>query len=594
MTDTPSVRPLEPRLRLAWALRSGPGNYAVLLGAGVSRGAGVLTAWEVLSTLVQRAQVVAEPSSSLAPIQWWAETFGREPTYPAVLAAVGASIAERRAILAEFFERDGDDDTQRIQPSLAHQSVAELVAEGSVRIILTTNFDRLMEEALRDVGVEPVSVSSPSAAEEMAPLHSHRCFVVHLHGDYLSLDVLNTEEELASYDQRMERIIRQVLDDYGLVYVGWSAEWDTALRDAVDGCARKPFASWWIEPAPPNPTQIHLMMRRSAELIDSTADAGLAAVVEACRAIAEIQARADPLTTAAAVAAAKRELASGGQPIRVHDRLHAAMAGLAESPMITDSTYEGDAREVRRRTDGLLEDADLALMLVAIVTYWGDEMSDPWWFDDIERFAHRRHVGGNSQLIALTRAPALLVMYSAGVAATASERWDLVGRLLLRPRAENYGGLEMRPVAEVLYPGMAGLLGAEEIFRYLAPRLVQHLGLDLARVVDAWERFCYLHHLTHQNHSTGDLGWEPYIRAEGIGPNEGKPTPELWLESLSPNFRRFEWLENAGPCVTKFRVAFTRWTKGKDLDLLAPARAGMLPSGRHYPGRYDDRPLPGL
>jgi hypothetical protein len=38
---------IEPELSLAFSVRSGPGTYAILLGSGVSRAAGVPTGWEV-------------------------------------------------------------------------------------------------------------------------------------------------------------------------------------------------------------------------------------------------------------------------------------------------------------------------------------------------------------------------------------------------------------------------------------------------------------------------------------------------------------------------------------------------------------------
>jgi hypothetical protein len=59
-----------------------------------------------------------------------------------------------------------------------------------VRLILTTNFDLLIETALRQAGIEPVVVSTPDAIANMAPLHAQQCVVIHLHGDYKSPGVL--------------------------------------------------------------------------------------------------------------------------------------------------------------------------------------------------------------------------------------------------------------------------------------------------------------------------------------------------------------------------------------------------------------------
>jgi len=45
---------IEPELSLAFSVHSGPGTYAILLGSGVSRAAGVPTGWEVTLDLVRK------------------------------------------------------------------------------------------------------------------------------------------------------------------------------------------------------------------------------------------------------------------------------------------------------------------------------------------------------------------------------------------------------------------------------------------------------------------------------------------------------------------------------------------------------------
>lgn len=47
-----------------------------------------------------------------------------------------------------------------MRPSAAHRAAAHLVKRRAVRVILTLNFDRLVETALQDVGIQPVIVSS--------------------------------------------------------------------------------------------------------------------------------------------------------------------------------------------------------------------------------------------------------------------------------------------------------------------------------------------------------------------------------------------------------------------------------------------------
>ncbi len=254
-----------------------------------------------------------------------------------------------------------------------------------------------------------------------------------------------------------------------------------------------------------------------------------------------------------------------------------------------------------------MAESEVALALVAALAYWGDPSTDRWWFGSIERLGQRLHVGGDTMLIHLTRAPAALVMYAAGVAAAAAERWDVVGRLLTEPRTETHTGGELLPVPLALPPDEVGLPGgAEQINRILWPLCVEHLGLDTASFVDGWERFEYLHHLVWADACLrevkgvfgGSLGWAPFLRAEGLGAPENRASVDLWFEAavLGRDHQLVSeaWLlprGNAENAQLEFRRAFTDYVDKADWALLPPG-GGMLPSGRHYPGRYDDDPHP--
>jgi hypothetical protein len=69
-----------------------------------------------------------------------------------------------------------------------------LVARGSVRVILTTNLDRLMERALEDVGISPQVIHTPEQVQVATPLAHSKVTIVKLHGDYLDLEQRKTVE----------------------------------------------------------------------------------------------------------------------------------------------------------------------------------------------------------------------------------------------------------------------------------------------------------------------------------------------------------------------------------------------------------------
>jgi hypothetical protein len=96
--------------------------------------------------------------------------------------------------------------------------------DSYIQVVVTTNFDRLMEQALESVGVVPTVIVSPETASGMVPLVHSGPTIVKVNGDYLDSRIKNTEEELSRYDPAMDRLLDQIFDEYGLIICGWSAE----------------------------------------------------------------------------------------------------------------------------------------------------------------------------------------------------------------------------------------------------------------------------------------------------------------------------------------------------------------------------------
>jgi hypothetical protein len=145
-----------------------------------------------------------------------------------------------------YFEPSREEHSEGSKaPAAAHRALARMVAKGKIRVILTTNFDHLIETALRDEGLAPAVVSAADALQGMLPLHLAPVTVIKLHGDYLDTRVKNIPEELAHYDPAFDLLLDRALDEYGLVVCGWSATWDDALRTAIMRCPSRRFTAYW-------------------------------------------------------------------------------------------------------------------------------------------------------------------------------------------------------------------------------------------------------------------------------------------------------------------------------------------------------------
>src|ERR1035437_2283569 len=153
---------IDPLISMALAVQAHKGIYAVLAGSGLSRSAGVPTGWDVVIDMVRRIAKAAGEDPGADPTQWYKKKFGKEASYSDLLATLGPTPAERMSLLKEYFEPTEEQVSQGLKvPTQAHKAIARLVARGYIKVIITTNFDRLMERAIEAEGVSPVIVSSP-------------------------------------------------------------------------------------------------------------------------------------------------------------------------------------------------------------------------------------------------------------------------------------------------------------------------------------------------------------------------------------------------------------------------------------------------
>src|SRR5215211_402173 len=201
-------------LSLALAVHANPGAYVLLLGSGVSRAARIPTGWEVVLDLIGQVVAARGAPPPADPVAWYRETFGEEPDYARLLDRLAATPAERMTILRGYFEPSEEEREQGLKrPTRAHRAIAALARDGFVRLILTTNFDRLLERALEEAGVVPDVVSTDDAVRGMLPYLHSRCTVVKLHGDYRDPRIRNTPAELAAYAPELDALLDRVLDE---------------------------------------------------------------------------------------------------------------------------------------------------------------------------------------------------------------------------------------------------------------------------------------------------------------------------------------------------------------------------------------------
>jgi SIR2-like domain len=175
-----------------------------------------------------------------------------------------------------------------------------------VRVIITTNFDRLIENALREAGIEPTVIASADMLAGATPMIHARCTVIKVHGDYLDTRIKNTDAELSNYAPAIDGLLDEVFDRFGLIVVGWSGEWDTALRAALLRSPNRRYPLYWAARGPIAPLAHDLIVHRAGRSFPiDDADSFFSRLSDAVEALKEAG-RPHPQSVAIALAMARR------------------------------------------------------------------------------------------------------------------------------------------------------------------------------------------------------------------------------------------------------------------------------------------------
>ncbi|HEY3266687.1 MAG TPA: SIR2 family protein [Armatimonadota bacterium] len=534
---------VDPVVSLAFAMHSRKGAYAVLLGSGVSSSAGVLTGWGITLDLVKKVAKLQGADADSDPVKWYGDVYGGEPDYDVLLAELAKTPPDRQALLKPYFEPSDEDREHGAKlPTAAHRAIAQLVRHGYVRVIITTNFDRLMEEALEDIGVVPEVISTVDQLKGATPLSHVQCLVLKVHGDYRDTRILNTPTELAKYTPRMNRLLDRVFDEFGLIVCGWSAKYDPALRAAIQRCPSRRYTMYWADRQGLADVAKEVAEGRGAEVVRiRDADWFFTTLASKVEALDSIVAR-HPLSPAIARAEVKRYLSEERYRIQLADLVHDE----------TEQLYRAVFDEAAFPPQGPFEPTDIAdrfarydsavANLMSIFTtgcQWSTSNSDHLWPNALQRLGSLPLPSGpyTNALDGMRYYPALALMYAGGIAALASGNYRTLVYLLegttVRPpyQAESVLFVTQIVPSSVLDSSIAGpALGMPShklpVNAHLAEFVRQYVleaVPDQLRYLSHFDRFEYLYGLVHSGRKDRS-NWGPpglyAYRDYGTGLNE--------------------------------------------------------------------------
>ncbi|MEE4075187.1 SIR2 family protein [Pseudomonas viridiflava] len=424
----------DPTTQLAFSMFENKGVYALLLGSGVSRSAGIPTGWEITMELVKRAGIASNAGEQEDWHAWYLGQTGQQPNYSTLLETLAGTQSERRAIVQGFLEPTAQELEDGLKvPTRAHRAIAEMVKAGHVRVIITTNFDRLMENALRDAGIEPTIVTSVDTLAGAEPLTHAQCFILKIHGDYKDARILNTDLELGDYPPEYKALLDRIIDEFGLIVAGWSGEWDHALRAAFLRAPSRRYPTYWLARSNLSERGQELVTHRRATVVIGTdADTFFDTMNLKLETIQQSR-QPNPSSVELSIAMAKRFLARPEHRIQLDELVTAqTRQTIAEFAPL----FEGRP-EVRNQEFGewvLQYEAIVEPLarLATVIGRWGTGAEQDLVLDAVKGLYAEANVeqSGLVHWLRVKNYPAALVLYGYALGLTRANRLDLLYRAL--------------------------------------------------------------------------------------------------------------------------------------------------------------------
>lgn len=445
---------IDPLDTLVFGMRAKKGAYALLLGSGVSRSASIPTGWEIVKNLIEQLACLQQKSTNGDPEQWFVDEYKSEPNYSDLLEHLGKTPSERQRLLKEYFEPTEDEQEKSIKvPQKAHKAIANLVKKGHIKVIITTNFDRLIEKSLDEEGIRPVVISSSDYVKGMEPLHMIDCAVIKINGDYLDTNIKNTAGELDEYDEETNKLIGRILDEYGLIVCGWSADWDKGLSKAIEMCQSRRYTTYWTLTGDPTENAKKLIAARKAETIKiEDADSFFTKIEDKLSSIESFN-RSHPISSLIAVESLKKYIVDDKSAIKLHDMVkeetERAYKLIDEMSGKVANSDPDSYRDSMKQHEAAI---DMLLPLMIHGCFWGKFQHDYLWMETLERLANYQ-IPQNGIILrnGIRQYPALLLLYGMGITSIATGRYDFLTSLFSVKAYDRH--LEKKLVIDVLKSG---------------------------------------------------------------------------------------------------------------------------------------------
>ena len=238
---------MNPIIRLAASALPGEKKYVLFAGAGVSKDAGVPTAWDVMlqtaGLLYVESVANGEKDPKIDLEKWFQSSQYSQMSYAELMDQLYPNYPDQQIFLKQAL---GTHPVGEV-----HQLIAELARRGIIRAIITTNFDNYIETALEEIKIKTRVISNAEDLMHCEPLiHCKEFRIYKPHGTLGKGAIRNTPKDLEKLSPRMEEELIRIIREHGVIVLGYSGR-DEGIIEVFNQRDHNYYPLFWINPSKP-------------------------------------------------------------------------------------------------------------------------------------------------------------------------------------------------------------------------------------------------------------------------------------------------------------------------------------------------------
>lgn len=236
---------MNPIVKLAASALPGEKKYVLFAGAGVSKDAGIPTAWDLMlktaSLLYAAENNPIETDINLE--DWFIKSPYSNMEYSELIEKIYYSYPDQQNFLEQYLTKYDIGE--------AHKYIAELARRNIIRAIVTTNFDHYIEKALEEKGLKIQVLSTDDDLKNSEPLiHCKAVRIYKPHGTLGKGALKNTSKDLEKLSPIMEKELIRVLSEHGVIVLGYSGR-DKGIQTVFNKRNFTYYPFFWVDPQSP-------------------------------------------------------------------------------------------------------------------------------------------------------------------------------------------------------------------------------------------------------------------------------------------------------------------------------------------------------